>query len=124
MNLQIKRKEATSLCPRGFGNVEPLGRIATKRLYHKVMGTVKCFFAVFCIILAIFLVMDTHARRNPALLEVEHVVTYGDTLWGIAEKYKPDGMSMGEYMGWVYERNCGGVIYPGDVVIVGIRNEE
>lgn len=52
--------------------------------------------------------------------EVEHVVKKGDTLWSIAERYKPEGVAMQEYMAWVYERNDGGTIYPGDVVVMGV----
>lgn len=57
---------------------------------------------------------DTKVQLTP----VEHKVTHGDTLWSIAEEYKPDSMTMDEYMAWVYDHNDGGMIYPGDIVIM------
>ena len=56
--------------------------------------------------------------NNAEFVAVEHKVTYGDTLWSIAKEYKPDNMTMDRYMAWVYEHNDGGMIYPGDVVIM------
>lgn len=55
----------------------------------------------------------------PEYIPVEHKVRSGETLWSIAKEYKPDDITMQEYMAWVYEQNGhGGNIYPGDVVIM------
>jgi nucleoid-associated protein YgaU len=53
-----------------------------------------------------------------SFVPVEHKVTYGDTLWSIAKQYKPDNITMDKYMAWVYEHNDGGMIHPGDIVIM------
>lgn len=71
------------------------------------------FFLVLA--LTILLVVDSDTQN---FVPVEHKVTYGDTLWSIAKEYKPGNMTMDRYMAWVYEHNDGGVIYPGDVVIM------
>ena len=122
MNLQVKRKEAARRASYSFGNVEPLGRIATRKVYHKNLGLVKPFLSVCLLFLIILVCIKLHCERYPMLSEVEHKVTCGDTLWGIAKEYKPDGMSMSVYMDWVYRRNGDGVIYPGDVVVMGVVN--
>ena len=55
----------------------------------------------------------------PEYIPVEHKVRSGETLWSIAKEYKPDDITMQEYISWVYEQNGhGGDIYPGDVVIM------
>jgi LysM repeat protein len=55
----------------------------------------------------------------PEYVPIEHHVRRGETLWSIAKQYKPDDITMQEYMAWVYEQNGhGGNIYPGDVVIM------
>lgn len=102
-------------------NVEStLGRIATKRLYHRVLRLVKPLFMIFLAIMIIYAVTSVISERKPELQEEQYKVTYGDTLWTIAKVHKPDGMTMDEYMGWIYEHNDGGLIYPGDVVTIGV----
>jgi nucleoid-associated protein YgaU len=102
-------------------NVEStLGRIATKRLYHRVSWLVKYFFAVFCIISMFLCVKNVYDARHPQLIEEKYIVRSGDTLWSIAEKHKPDSMVMGDYMAFLYEKNGYGYIYPGDRVTIGV----
>lgn len=70
---------------------------------------------LFVLASTLFIVVDSDAEN---FVPVEHKVTYGDTLWSIAKEYKPDNMTMDRYMAWVYDHNDGGMIYPGDVVIM------
>ena len=101
-------------------NVEStLGRIATKRLYHRVLRLVKPLFAIILVFCFVYALTSTLAVRYPELEAIEYRVKAGDTLWDIAKQHKPDGMSMDTYMGWVYEHNDGGLIYPGDIVVMG-----
>lgn len=65
--------------------------------------------------LTVLVVADSETAK---FVPVEHKVTYGDTLWTIAEQYKPDDMTMDNYMAWVYKHNDSSVIYPGDTVIM------
>jgi nucleoid-associated protein YgaU len=74
------------------------------------------FFAIVALVLTFWSVANSTSTEN--FVPIEHRVTYGDTLWTIAQRYKPDGMTMDMYMAWVYEHNDGGMIYPGDTVIM------
>lgn len=94
---------------------------------HKYYSTVKNIIQVFLgILIAILLITLTikvlaGAFEVPELEPTFHRVSSGDTLWTIAKQYKPDSMTMDEYMAWVYEHNdTHGNIYPGDVVIMGV----
>lgn len=70
---------------------------------------------LFVLASTLLIVVDFDAEN---FVPVEHKVTYGDTLWSIASEYKPEDMTMDTYMAWVYEHNDGGMIYPGDTVIM------
>jgi nucleoid-associated protein YgaU len=74
------------------------------------------FFAIITLIFTFWVFAGPNTTIN--LVPIEHKVTYGDTLWSIAKEYKPDNMTMDTYMAWVYEHNDGGMIYPGDTVIM------
>lgn len=78
------------------------------------------FAGVACVIVLTISTLAFSCSKTE-LVPTEYKVTYGDTLWSIAEKYKPDGMTMDEYMSFVYKHNKGGLIYPGDIVIVGVE---
>ena len=95
------------------------GRITTKRLYHRVSRLVKPLFAIILVFCFVYALTSAFAVRYPELEAIEYRVKAGDTLWEAAKQYKPDGMSMDYYMGWVYEHNDGGLIYPGDIVVMG-----
>ena len=90
-------------------------------LYNTFPYAVKWAIIVILIFCTILTITSVYAARNPELEEVNHRVAYGDTLWGIAKEYKPDGMTMGDYMNWIYERNGDGMIYPGDIVVMGVK---
>lgn len=72
---------------------------------------------VLTAILSVSLI-PAHDKTN--LKEMPHKVSSGETLWSIAKEYKPENISMGEYMDFVYGHNDGGIIYPGDIVIMGV----
>lgn len=120
MNLQANKKAATRRASRDCVNRVAPGRNATRGLYHSVPGFVKPLFISSLALLTIYAVISAASVKAPELIPIEHKVTYGDTLWGIAKEYKPDCMTMDEYMGWVYEHNEDSLIYPGDVVTVGL----
>ena len=84
---------------------------------NKLQEAIIAFFAVVLICATAWVLVDVFTN-DVEYTPIQHKVTYGDTLWTIAEQYKPDGMTMDRYMAWVYEHNDGGMIYPGDVVIM------
>lgn len=55
--------------------------------------------------------------------EVIYIVEKGDTLWDIAEHFKPEGLNVSKY---IYElRKLNGIgadIYPGQVITVPVAN--
>ena len=86
--------------------------------FKKMQGLVAIFAIIILLILTIWVAIDVSAQNSARLQPIEHKVTYGETLWSIAEKYRPEDMTKDRYMAWVYEHNDGGMIYPGDVVIM------
>ena len=123
MSIGVKRRRAVRRWPSSncsgvlIGSHQPI----TQRLYNKVLSFVKGFLIISMILVMTATIITTHMSRNPELEVTHHRVSSGESLWSIAEEYKPDGMSMGDYMAWVYEHNDGGMIYPGDVVVMGIK---
>ena len=64
-----------------------------------------------------------HCENKTELVPTAHTVKSGECLWTIAEQYRPEGITMDEYMSWVYEHNDSGVIYPGQNVVMGVVEE-
>ena len=75
------------------------------------------FFTVFAVLLTVVIAIYATAPE-PQYKAFKYNVSSGDTLWSIAKRFKPENVTMQDYMGWVYEHNDGGIIYPGDVVIM------
>lgn len=101
-------------------------RAAKKRHTHKLRVNYNTlfrilqvvFFTFFVILLTVVIAIYATAPK-PQYKAFKYNVSSGDTLWSIAKRYKPENVTMQDYMGWVYEHNDGGIIYPGDVVIMG-----
>ena len=100
-------------------------RAAKKRHTHKLHINYNTLFEIlqvvgfiFFTVLLIVVIAKYASAPKPQYIPFEHRVSYGETLWTIAQQYKPDNVTMRDYMGWVYAHNHGGIIYPGDVVIM------
>ena len=94
---------------------------------HKYSTTFKTILQVVIAILTVSLLLGLTVTvikgifDVPEYVPIEHHVRRGETLWSIAKQYKPDDITMQDYMAWVYEQNGhDGNIYPGDVVIMGV----
>lgn len=92
---------------------------------HKYSTTFKNILQVVIAILTVSLLLGLTVTvikgifDVPEYVPIEHHVRRGETLWNIAKQYKPDDITMQEYMAWVYEQNGhDGNVYPGDVVIM------
>jgi nucleoid-associated protein YgaU len=86
--------------------------------YNIRFGIKQVIFTILFFVLLATTVLMVADTSTATFVPVEHKVTYGDTLWNIAEQYKPDDMTMDNYMAWVYKHNDSSVIYPGDTVIM------
>ena len=114
-------------------NSRPAGTGATvnakpKKILHKKYNTTlrvfQVFFQFLClVVLLVFTIRTIIELCDTTELEpIQHKVSYGDTLWNLALEYKPESMTMNEYMSWVYEYNdMNDTIFPGDVIIMGVE---
>ena len=75
---------------------------------------------IFATVLFVVFLTACSPCKSVDLVPIQHKVRQGETLWSISAEYKPDCMTMDEYMSFVYKNNKGGVIYPGDIVVVGV----
>lgn len=91
---------------------------SSRKNYSTRFGKKQVVFTTFFVMVVLTAWVVSGFTKTKELVPVEHKVTYGDTLWNIAEQYKPDDMTMDRYMAWVYEHNECGMIYPGDTVIM------
>lgn len=96
---------------------------STKTLHKHYNTKFRRMQAVFlAFIVTLVIIMLFGSKRS--LVPIKHVVREGECPWTIAMQYKPDGISMMAYMDWYYEHNDGGLIYPGDIVIVGVYEND
>jgi LysM repeat protein len=86
--------------------------------YITIFFKKQVFWVIIATVILLFLTIKVMSNVKVEFIPVEHKVTYGDTLWSIAEEYKPEDMTMDTYMAWVYDHNECGMIYPGDTVIM------
>lgn len=122
MNVQAKKRAVTRRASYDCTSITVKREgLTAKRLYHIIPVAVKSLFIILVSIYLVLSFINVYKARNPKLEVIEHKVSYGETLWSIAKEYKPEGMSMGAYMDWVYSNNEAGVIYPGDVVFIGVK---
>lgn len=78
-----------------------------------------CGITAFILVLFAAVASSCRAPEVVYLCESTHVVSSGETLWGICAEYKPESMDMREYVYLCREASgLGDVIYPGDVVTV------
>lgn len=87
--------------------------------YTTIQKVLQVVFAIFITSMLLWFTVSVikDIFDVPEYIPIQHKVKAGETLWSIAEVYKPDDITMQDYMAWVYEKNahCGD-IYPGDVV--------
>lgn len=98
----------------GSNHIKPRKNYNIKPPKMQVVTTI--LFGILLSIITVWVVLDVRAQQSTEFTPVEHKVSDGDTLWSIAKQYKPDYMTMDEYMAWVYDHNDDGMIYAGDVV--------
>jgi len=84
-------------------------------------------FNFLIVVITLFILAAAIVLTN-AKYELDHTLDYtiksGETLWSIASNYRPENMSIQEYIYNLREyNNCGCIIYPNQVIQVLIYKE-
>ena len=80
---------------------------------------------IFFTAAAVIVLLICGSRTSPTYIVERYGIDYGDTLWNIAEEYKPDSMAYSEYINILYKLNEGltAEIYPGQAILIPVYEE-
>ena len=80
---------------------------------------------IFFTAAAVIVLLICGSRTSPKYGVESYGIDYGDTLWEIAEEYKPDSISYSEYINTLYKINDGltAEIYPGQAILIPVYEE-
>lgn len=80
---------------------------------------------IFFTAAAVLVLLICGSRSKPAYSVESYGIDYGDTLWKIAEEYKPNSISYSEYIDALYKLNYGltAEIYPGQAILIPVYEE-
>ena len=80
---------------------------------------------IFFTATAVIVLLICGSRAKPAYSVESYGIDYGDTLWKIADEYKPDSMAYSEYIDTLYKLNEGltAEIYPGQAILIPVYEE-
>ena len=81
---------------------------------------------IFFTAAAVIVLLICGSRAKPAYSVESYGINHGDTLWNIAEEYKPNSISYSEYINTLYKLNDGltAEIYPGQAIFIPIYNKK
>lgn len=81
---------------------------------------------IFFTAAAVIVLLICGSRAKPAYSVESYGIDYGDTLWKIADEYKPDSMAYSEYINTLYKLNEGltAEIYPGQAILIPVYEED
>ena len=81
---------------------------------------------IFFTAAAVIVLLICGSRTSPKYSVKNYGIEYGDTLWKIAEEYKPDSMAYSKYIDTLYKLNEGltAEIYPGQAIFIPIYNKK
>ena len=81
--------------------------------------------SIFFTAAAVIVLLICGSRAKPSCSVESYGIDYGDTLWNIAEEYKPDSMAYSEYIDTLYKLNDGltAEIYPGQAILIPVYEE-
>lgn len=80
---------------------------------------------IFFTAAAVIVLLICGSRTKLTYCVESYGIDYGDTLWKIAEEYKPDSISYSEYINTLYKLNDGltAEIYPGQAILIPVYEE-
>lgn len=75
---------------------------------------------------AVIVLLICGSRAKPAYSIESYGIDYGDTLWKIAEEYKPNSISYSKYINILYQLNEGltAEIYPGQAIVIPVYDKK
>lgn len=81
---------------------------------------------IFFTAAAVIVLLICGSRTKPAYSVESYGINHGDTLWKIADEYKPDSMAYSEYINTLYKLNEGltAEIYPGQAILIPVYEED
>ena len=80
---------------------------------------------IFFTAAAVIVLLICGSRTKPAYSVESYGIDYGDTLWKIAEEYKPNSISYSEYINTLYKLNEGLTtnIHAGQTILIPVYKE-
>lgn len=80
---------------------------------------------IFFTAAAVIVLLICGSRAKPVSVE-SYGINYGDTLWKIAEEYKPNSISYSEYINTLYKINDGLTtnIHAGQTILIPVYKEK
>ena len=80
---------------------------------------------IFFTAAAVIVLLICGSRAKPTYGVESYGIDYGDTLWKIADEYKPDSMAYSEYINTLYKLNEGltAEIFPGQANLIPVYEE-
>lgn len=81
---------------------------------------------IFFALIAVIVLLICGSRTSKTYSVESYGIDYGDTLWKIAEEYKPDSISYSKYINTLYKLNDGltANIYPGQAILIPVYKEK
>lgn len=96
-------------------------KIADKERFYTVIITILAI--IFLILIAVLAVQELNKEHEVERIE-SYTITSGETLWSIGTEYRPNDMSIQEYIYNIREyNNIGSIIYPGQTIQLLIYKE-
>ena len=80
---------------------------------------------IFFTAAAVIVLLICGSRAKPVSIE-SYGINHGDTLWDIADEYKPNSISYSEYINTLYKLNEGltAEIYPGQTILIPLYDKK
>lgn len=81
---------------------------------------------IFFALIAVIVLLICGSRTSSTYTVESYGIDYGDTLWKIAEEYKPNSISYSEYINTLYKLNKGltAEIYPGQAILIPLYDKK
>ena len=94
--------------------------LTLRRFMRKYLLSIIFYGLIAVVVISLFSCLDTDKKAYNEWLESREIteiyIEKGDTLWNIAQKYKPHFMDIREYVYEIQQLNNIDMIYAGDII--------